>query len=127
MQLMKMVLKIQNNINHCNADKQSLERKAEDADNKIPGTSTLITNTALNTKPEDVGNKILSVSGLVTNTALNKKIREVENKIPDHTKCLTATDFNKFTCSIFDVKLREVKLATIKILLRLRNVLVKLF
>ena len=48
----------------------------------------------------------------MTTAALNTKIGEVENKIPYHTKCITALEFNKFTGSIFDMKLNEINLAT---------------
>ena len=38
----------------------------------------------LNTKISDVENKMPNTSSLVTNTVLNIKIGEVENKIPNH-------------------------------------------
>ena len=40
--------------------------------------------TFLNTKISDVENKMPNTSSLVTNTVLNIKIGEVENKIPNH-------------------------------------------
>lgn len=82
---------------------------------KLPGSSKLVTNAALNAYIEEVENNIPDVSGLVTNNALNPKIREIENKIPNHAKCITTTVFNKFSSEIFDVKLATSKdLAAVK-------------
>ena len=77
-----------------NTDKQDLNQRVENVENKIPDVSKLVTNTAFNTKIEDVKNKIPEFSSLVTNTAFNTKIGEVENKIQDVNRLATDTDFN---------------------------------
>ena len=46
-------------INQYNTDKQNLEKKIGDADQKIPDTSGLVTTTVLNTKVNEVENKFL--------------------------------------------------------------------
>ena len=69
------------NIKQYKTDKQSLEKKTCDVENKIPG-----------------------VTGLVTTTVLNTKIGEVENKTADHTKYITTPEFDKFSDSIFGAK-----------------------
>ena len=40
-----------------NLDKQSLNRKIKDVENKIPDVSGLVTNTAFNTKVAELGKK----------------------------------------------------------------------
>ena len=62
----KEVLKISN----CNADKQDLDNKIKDVENKIPEVSGLVTNTAFNTKIGEVENKRADVRKIVTNTAV---------------------------------------------------------
>ena len=69
-----------------------------------------MTTTALKTKIRKVENKISSVTGLVTTEVLNAKLVEVENKIPDHAKYITKPEFNKFTTTIIDTKLKQVNL-----------------
>ena len=51
----------------------------------------------MNTKIIEVENKIPGTSKLVTTTVLNTKISEVENKIPNHDKYITTSKFNKLT------------------------------
>ena len=58
------------NISYCNADKQDLDNKIKDVENKIPEVSGLATNTAFNTKIGEVENKRADVSKVVTNTAV---------------------------------------------------------
>ena len=53
-----------------------------------------MTATNLNTKISEVENKISGTSGLVTATVLNTKIREIENKITDNSKYITTQEFN---------------------------------
>ena len=55
-------------LNQYNTDKQNLEKKIGNADEK---------------------------NGLVTTTVLNTKVNEVENKIPDTSSLLTTTVLNK--------------------------------
>ena len=52
-------------INQYNTDKQKLEKKNGDVDNKIPDTNGLVTTTVLNTKISEVENKISNASSLV--------------------------------------------------------------
>ena len=47
----------------------------------------------------------------MTTTFLNAKIGEVENEIPDHAKYIATLEFNKFTGSIFNKKLKQAVLA----------------
>ena len=71
------------------------------------------TTAALNAKIGEVENKIPGNSGLVISTFLNKKIGEVENnKIPDHPKYITTSEFNEFSASRFNTKLKQGNLAT---------------
>ena len=60
--------------------KTGLDKKIEHFDQKIPGTSTLVTNAVFNTKVGERQNKIPDISGLVTNYFLNIKVGEVKNK-----------------------------------------------
>ena len=53
-------------INQHNTDKQKLEKKNGDVDNKIPDINGLVTTTVLSTKISKVENKIPNVSSLVT-------------------------------------------------------------
>ena len=76
-------------------------------------------------KIQEVENKIPDVSRSTSNAGLNTKIGEVENKIPNHSIYIITSNFNKFTSSILDEKLKEAKLATIKILILLSNMLIK--
>ena len=78
-------------ISQCNTDKQNLEKKIGDVGNIIPDTSGLVTTTALNAKLGEVENKILNTNSLVTTTVLNTKISEVENKIPELGKYIITT------------------------------------
>ena len=72
----------------------------------------LVTTTVLNTKTVEVENKIPLTSGLVSTTVLCTKIGKVYNKIPEYSKYITTAEFNKFTGSIFDTKLKKRNLAT---------------
>ena len=45
-------------------------------------------------------------------TVLNTNIKKVQNKIPDYAKYITTPEFNNFSGSIFDTKLKQVILAT---------------
>ena len=59
----------------------------------------------MNTKISEVQNKILGTSSLVTVTLLNTKISSVENKGPDQAKYITSQKFNKLTAENFVVRL----------------------
>ena len=66
----------------------TLKRKVNNLEKKIPDASTLILinqyNTNLERKKRDNDEKIPDTCRLVTTIALNTKISEVENKIPNH-------------------------------------------
>ena len=74
-------------INQYNTDKQHLEKKIGDVDNKLPDTSCLVTITVLNTK-----------------------ISEVGNKIPDNSKYIATQEFNKLTAENFAARLKQADL-----------------
>ena len=59
----------------------------------------------MNTKISEVQNKILGTSSLVTVTLLNTKISSVENKGPDQAKYITSQKFNKLRAENFVVRL----------------------
>ena len=61
-----------------NGDKQRLDKKIKDIENKIPNVSRLVIKIGFNTKIGEVENKILNVSTLVTNTDFDTKIGWVE-------------------------------------------------
>ena len=63
-----------------NGDKQRLDKKIKDVENKIPDVSRLVIKIGFNTKIGEVENKILNVSTLVTNTDFDTKIGWVEKK-----------------------------------------------
>ena len=92
-------------------DKEGLE-KIEHVDKKVQDVNGLVTATTLSTKVGEVKNKVPNVSRLLTTTLLNTKFREVQNKFLDHAKYITNAEFNKFSGTIFDAKLRQVNLAT---------------
>ena len=54
--------------------------------------------------------KFPDVSRLATNNAFNTKISEVEKVIPDDANYITTDEFNKFSGSIFDERLKKAKL-----------------
>ena len=60
-----------------------------------------MTTTFPNTKISEVKNKIPETSSFVTNTVLNTKIGEGDNKIPDYVKYITTTQFDKLTAESF--------------------------
>ena len=53
--------------------------------------------------------KFPDVSRLATNNAFNTKISEVEKVIPDDANYITTDEFNKFSGSIFDERLKKAK------------------
>ena len=59
-----------------NTDKQDLDEKIEDVENKIRDVIGLDNSTAFNTKTKEVENKIIDVYRLATNTAFDTKIGE---------------------------------------------------
>ena len=109
--------------NQYNTDKQNVEKKTGDVENKILDIRYLASTAALN----EVENKIPDVSGFASTTLLNTKIDEVENKIPNVSglvkktyygtkikgiegKYFTTSDYNKFTCDILDSKVKQKKI-----------------
>ena len=75
-------------------------------------TSKLVTNTALDIKFGEVENEIPDLSSLVTNTTLVITIREVENRIPNHDRYITTSEFNSFSDTILDERLKQGNLVT---------------
>ena len=88
-------------IKQYDSDKQTLERKIDGVDKKIPNTSGLVKKTDYKTKITEIENKIPSDTCLVTTAALNTKATKTENKIPA-TGFITILEFrrikNKFWC-----------------------------
>ena len=78
----------------------------------MPDASGLVTATILNIKISEFENKIPSTSCLVTTTAFNARISEVENTIPNNSKYFSAQEFNKLTAQHFEVRLKQVDLAS---------------
>ena len=64
----------------------------------------------MNRKISKVENKILGTSSLVTATLLNTKIGEVYNKILDHVKYITTQKFSKLTAENFVARLKQANL-----------------
>ena len=86
----------------------TLKKKVNSLEKKIPDATTLIHINQYNTDKQnlekkigDVDKKILDTSDLVTATGLNTKISQVENKIPDNSKYITTQEFNKLTAENF--------------------------
>ena len=73
----------------------------------MPDIANLATNTTLNAKINEAKNKIPSITNVVTITALPA----VKNKIPDHSKYITSPEFNKLTAENFTATLKEASLA----------------
>ena len=97
-------------INQHNTDKQNLDEKIGDFHKKIPGTSSLVTTTVLNTKIGEVEKKIPNTSNLVTANVLNTKINSVENKILNHDNYINTPEFNELTAGSFSARLKEADL-----------------
>ena len=74
-------------INQYNLDKQNLNKKIGDVDEKIPNTSDSVTTTVLNTK-----------------------VSEVKNKNPDNSKHITTQEINKLTAESFAARLKPADL-----------------
>ena len=55
-------------------------------------------------------NEAQDTSSLVTNTLLNTKIVEVDNKTPDHAKYITVPEFNELTAENFKETLKQTDL-----------------
>ena len=64
----------------------------------------------MNRKISKVENKILGTSSLVTATVLNTKIGEVDSKILDHVKYITTQKFSKLTAENFVARLKQANL-----------------
>ena len=106
--------------NQHNTNKYNLE-KYKNNGNKIPSISDLMTTFVLNRKTGELEKKISVPSELVINNVCDTKIKEVENKMLDvsdlvkkannfkisdiEIKYITS-DYNKFTSSIPDVKIK---------------------
>ena len=69
-----------------------------------------MTTTVLNTKISEVENKIPGTSSLVTTTVLNTKISEIEDKIPNSSKYITTQEFNTLTTEYVAVRLKQADL-----------------
>ena len=69
-------------------DKQGLDKKGEDVQNKIADVSRSVTNTACNIKIGKVQKKVPDINRLFTYTAFYTKIGQVE-KILDNAKYTT--------------------------------------
>ena len=55
-------------------------------------------------------------SDLVKKADCNTKIEDIKKKVPNHDKYITKISFDKHTGAIFDERLKQAKLATIKYL-----------
>ena len=75
-----------------------LNRKTGELEKKISVPSELVINNVCDTKIKEVENKMLDVSDLVKK-ANNFKISDIEKKY-------ITSDYNKFTSSIPDVKIK---------------------
>ena len=75
-----------------------LNRKTGESEKKISVASDLVINNVCDTKIKEVENKMLDVSDLVKK-ANNFKISDIEIKY-------ITSDYNKFTSSIPDVKIK---------------------
>ena len=64
----------------------------------------------MNTKINEAENKIPNTSNLVTRTVLNTKISELEHNIPDNSKYITTQTFNKLTTVNFAGRLKQADL-----------------
>ena len=91
-------------FNKLNTKVNYLEIKIPDATNLDNIKQYKTDKQSLEKKTCDVENKRADVTGLVTTADLNTKIGEVENKTADHTKYITTPEFDKFADSIFDAK-----------------------
>ena len=74
--------------------------KIGDFENKIPGTSGLVTTAVLNTDTGEVENKIPDVSGLVEKAIYDAKISNIEEKY-------LINDYYKFMSDILDAKTKQ--------------------
>ena len=68
------------NINYAKTNKQNLEKKFRELENKILNTSGLVTTTVPTKKIGKVERKIPDINGLVTANVPNTKTGEVEKK-----------------------------------------------
>ena len=58
--------------------------------------------------------RAIDTSNLVKKTEHDVKIKDTGDKIPDHSVYVTTNNFNKFSGTIFDGRLKQAKLATKK-------------
>ena len=75
-------------------DNQSLEKKIEHVDKKIPNAKGLVKKTDLNKEVAVIENKIISVTRLTTTASLNTRATEIENQIADITNLATKAALN---------------------------------
>ena len=71
-----------------------------------------MTTTISNTNINEAENKIPDTTSLVTTNVLNTKTGEVENKIPDHAKYITSLEFNRLIVENFAARLKQASLVT---------------
>ena len=71
-----------------------------------------MTTTISNTNINEAENKIPNTTSLVTTNVLNTKTGEVENKIPDHAKYITSLEFNRLIVENFAARLKQASLVT---------------
>ena len=126
----KFVAKVNATDNSCialktqyNTDKSDLEKKINDADNKITDTSELVKKTDYSSKISEIESTIHSITGLATTAALTAVI----NKIPDvsnlvektyydakisctESRYFTTADYYKFTSQTLDARIKQKEL-----------------
>ena len=71
-----------------------------------------MTTKVLNIKISEVENKISGTSSLVTATVFNTRIGKVENNISDYGKYITTNQFNKLTSGNFAARSKQVGLVS---------------
>ena len=77
-----------------------------------------MTTTVLKTKINDAENKMPNTSSSATTTVLNTKINELENKIPDHAKYINTQQFTKLTTKAFAARLKQANMVNMILIIK---------
>ena len=88
----------QNNTDHHNLQKNALNTKTDDVENKTRNVHYLATKTVFDTKVEEAANKILDASDLVKKTDYDDKVSK--SKI-----YFTSPNYNEFESDILHTKI----------------------
>ena len=67
--------------------------RIKNIENKIPDTTSLVTNITFNAKINEVKREISSITNLATTAVLNTRINKIKDKIPSNTNLTTTTAF----------------------------------